>query len=120
MQISQVCYFLALYEERNFTRAAKRCDVSQPSLINAIMRLERALGGTLFYRDRRNIELTELGRVVKPYLKRLDQNAYETKCKAGKLLVMHSVKSSQPRAMETFMRKDRVISLRRKIRSLLD
>ena len=30
--MNQIRYFLALCEERNFTRAAKRCGVSQPSL----------------------------------------------------------------------------------------
>ena len=100
MQMNQVRYFLALCEERNFTRAAKRCGVSQPSLTNAIKRLERTLGGPLFHRDRRTIELTELGWAVKPDLKQLDQSAYKAKRKARKLLAAHSVKSSQPRAME--------------------
>src|SRR5262245_20974853 len=36
MQMHQIRYFLALCEERSFTRAAKRCGVSQPSLTNAI------------------------------------------------------------------------------------
>jgi hypothetical protein len=111
MQMNQVRYFLALCEERNFTRAAKHCRVSQPSLTNAIKRLEQTLGGTLFHRDRRNIELTELGRVVKPYLKQLDQSAYEAKRKAAKFLATHSVKSSQPRAMEAFMRAHHVIAV---------
>ena len=109
--MNQVRYFLALCEERNFTRAAKRCGVSQPSLTNAIKRLERTLGGPLFHRDRRNIELTALGRVVKPYLKQVNQCAYEAKCKAGKLLTTRSVKSSYPRAMEVFMRAHHVITV---------
>jgi LysR family hydrogen peroxide-inducible transcriptional activator len=83
MQMNQVRYFLALCEERNFTRAAKHCGVSQPSLTNAIKRLERTLGGPLFHRDCRNTELTELGRVVKPYLKQINRCAYEAKRKAG-------------------------------------
>src|SRR5262245_51098697 len=41
MQMHQIRYFLALCEERNFTRAARRCGVSQPSLTNAIIGLER-------------------------------------------------------------------------------
>ena len=102
MHMNQVRYFLALCEERNFTRAAKRCGVSQPSLTNAIKRLEQALGGPLFHRDRRNIELTELGRVVKPYLRQLNQAAYGAKRKAAKVLSAPSI-THQPRAMETFM-----------------
>ena len=104
MQMNQVRYFVALCEEQSFTRAAKRCDVSQPSLTNAIKRLEQTLGGPLFHRDRRNIEPTELGRVVKPYLKQLNQCVYRAKRKASKLLATHSVKSSRPRASELFMR----------------
>jgi molybdenum-dependent DNA-binding transcriptional regulator ModE len=110
MQMNQVRYFLALCEERNFTRAAKRCGVSQPSLTNAIKRLEQTLGGPLFHRDRRNIELTELGRVVKPYLEQLNQSAYEAKRKAAKVLSAPSI-SHQPRAMEAFMRAQHVIAV---------
>ena len=58
MQMNQIRYFLALYDERNFTRAAKRCGVSQPSLTNAIKRLEQILGGPLFDRASRNTEPT--------------------------------------------------------------
>jgi len=45
MQMHQIRYFLALCEERSFTRAARRCGVSQPSLTNAVIALERELGG---------------------------------------------------------------------------
>jgi hypothetical protein len=110
MRMNQIRYFLSLCEERNFTRAAKRCGVSQPSLTNAIKRLEQTLGGPLFHRDRRNIELTELGRVVKPYLKQLNQSAYEAKRKAAKVLSAPSI-THQPRAMEAFMRVHHVIAV---------
>ena len=110
MQMNQIRYFLALCEERNFTRAAKRCGVSQPSLTNAIKRLEQTLGGPLFHRNRRNIELTELGRVVRPYLKQLNQSAYEAKRKAAKVLSTPSI-THQPRAMEAFMRAHHVIAV---------
>src|SRR5664279_4758989 len=110
MEMHQVQYFLALCEEQNFTRAAKRCGVSQPSLTNAIKRLERTLGGPLFLRDRRNIELTELGRVVKPYLRQLNQSAYEAKRKAETFPSAPST-TNQPRAMEAFMRAHHVIAV---------
>ncbi len=38
MELHQVRSFLALCKEKNFTRAAKHCGVSQPSLSNAIRR----------------------------------------------------------------------------------
>jgi len=74
MEMHQVRYFLALSEELNFTRAARRCGVTQPSLTNAIRALERELGGPVFHRKPR-IELTELGRAVWPYLQEIAQNA---------------------------------------------
>ena len=74
MQMHQIRYFLALCEERNFTRAAKRCGVSQPSLTNAIIGLEQELGGALFQR-KPLVSLTVLGDAVHPYLDRIAQNA---------------------------------------------
>jgi LysR family transcriptional regulator, hydrogen peroxide-inducible genes activator len=74
MQMQKIRYFLALCEERNFTRAARRCGVSQPSLTNAIIGLERELGGALFQR-RPEVALTALGHAVRPYLQRIAENA---------------------------------------------
>jgi LysR family transcriptional regulator, hydrogen peroxide-inducible genes activator len=65
--MQQVHYFLALCQELNFTRAARRCGISQPTLTNAISALELELGEALL--DRKpSIALTRLGRVVRPYL----------------------------------------------------
>ena len=74
LQIQQVHYFLALCEELNFTCAARRCGISQPSLSNAISALERELGGALFHR-KPSIALTGLGRMVRPYLDEIARNA---------------------------------------------
>ena len=65
MEVSQIRYFLALCNEHNFTRAARRCGVSQPSLSNGIKALERELG-PLF--ERLPMALTPLGRRVRPHL----------------------------------------------------
>ena len=40
MEMHQVRYFLAVCETLNFTRAAERCNVAQPSLTRAIQKLE--------------------------------------------------------------------------------
>jgi hypothetical protein len=72
--------------------------------------LEQTLGGPLFHRDRKNRELTELGRVVKPYLTQVDQSAYEAKRKAERFLSAPSI-THQPRAMEAFMRAHHVIAV---------
>jgi DNA-binding transcriptional LysR family regulator len=78
MQMHQIRYFLALCEERNFTRAAKRCGVSQPSLTNAIIGLEQELGGALFQR-KPLIALTVLGHALHPYFDRIAQNAHHAR-----------------------------------------
>jgi DNA-binding transcriptional LysR family regulator len=66
LEFAQIRYFLALCDERNFTRAAKRCRVSQPSLSNGIKALERELGGLLFWRA--PMALTPLGKRLRPHL----------------------------------------------------
>ena len=70
MEIRQIVYFLALCEELHFTRAAKRCGVTQPSLTNGIRLLEREFGGPLFHRKPRP-RLSELGAAVRPELERV-------------------------------------------------
>jgi len=73
MHMNQVRYFLALCEEGNFTRAAERCGVTQPSLTKAIKNLESKLGGKLFDRNKSETQLTELGELVRPRMQRIDQ-----------------------------------------------
>src|SRR3954469_5562917 len=67
LQVSQIKYFLALCDQRSFSRAAKACGVSQPSLSNAIKRLENNLGGLLV--ERGPFALTPLGRSVRPHFR---------------------------------------------------
>jgi DNA-binding transcriptional LysR family regulator len=69
MEIHQVRYFLAVCEHLNFTQAARKCHVTQPSLTRAIQQLEKEFGGYLFHRERSQIQLTELGKIVLPYLR---------------------------------------------------
>lgn len=68
MELQQIRYFLALAEELNFSRAAERCGVSQPSLTRSIKRLEEELGAQLVRRERSRTHLTELGRRIRPRL----------------------------------------------------
>jgi DNA-binding transcriptional LysR family regulator len=70
MEMHQVRYFMALCDELNFTRAAQRCKVAQPSLTNAIKALEEELGAALFLR-RPLVSLTEVGHAVRPALQEI-------------------------------------------------
>jgi predicted DNA-binding protein (UPF0251 family) len=95
LQIQQVHYFMALCEELNFTCAARRCGVSQPSLSNAISALERELGGALFHR-KPSIALTGLGRMVRPYLDEIARNADHAREVARTLTPRPPLSTDQP------------------------
>lgn len=71
MDLNQIKYFLSLAETLNFTEAARRSGVSQPSLTRSIQRLEEELGGLLLYRDGKNQRLTALGRDVQQEFMRI-------------------------------------------------
>jgi LysR family hydrogen peroxide-inducible transcriptional activator len=71
MEMHQVRYFVALCDTLNFTRAAERCNVTQPALTRAIRGLEDEFGGQLFRRERSRTHLTELGRLMRPHLERV-------------------------------------------------
>jgi len=62
MTITQLTYVLALNEHKNFTKAAKACMISQPSLSMQIQKLEEELKISLFDRSKKPIKTTELGK----------------------------------------------------------
>ena len=74
MEMQHVRYFVALAGTLNFTRAAEQCNVSQPALTRAIQQLEHELGGPLFHRERGNTHLSELGRMMLPYLQTVEES----------------------------------------------
>lgn len=86
MEFNQIRYFLMTTETLNFTRAAERCNVSQPALTRAIQKLEDELGGPLFRRERNRTHLTELGQVMREHLKHVDKTTQAAKIAASKLL----------------------------------
>ncbi|PYH02283.1 LysR family transcriptional regulator [Arthrobacter stackebrandtii] len=57
----QLKSFLALAETRNFTRAAERLGISQPTVSQHVRKLEQAAGRILVTRDTRELRLTDNG-----------------------------------------------------------
>ena len=64
MTITQLQYVLAIAEHRNFTLAAEHCHVTQPTLSMQIQKMEEELGILIFDRNKKPIQLTEVGEKI--------------------------------------------------------
>jgi DNA-binding transcriptional LysR family regulator len=62
--LRELRYFVAVAEERSFTRAAQRLWMTQPALSRAIRRLETVVGTPLLVRGYRDIAPTAAGQVL--------------------------------------------------------
>lgn len=63
MNLKQLEYFVSVAETLNFTRAARKCFISQTAMTQQIRALEESIGVLLFIRDKHHVELTPAGRV---------------------------------------------------------
>ena len=64
MTITQLKYVLAVAEHQNFTKASEHCFVTQPTLSMQIQKLEEALETKIFNRNKKPIQLTEIGKKI--------------------------------------------------------
>lgn len=78
IEIKPLRYFLAVAERLSFTRAAEQLHIAQPAISMAMKKLESELGVTLFHRYERKVSLTDEGRILKEYAKKVVQAADDT------------------------------------------
>lgn len=81
MDLRQLRYFITVVQEKNYSKAAKILHISQPSLSNAIMKLEYEVGMKLLERTTRGLSLTEAGNIYymrsKELLRKFDNTLKE-------------------------------------------
>jgi DNA-binding transcriptional LysR family regulator len=75
MELRHLRYFVAVAEELNFARAARRVHIAQPSLTKQIQQLEQELGFPLLYRTKKKVELLDTGHVLLDEAQRLLRQA---------------------------------------------
>jgi DNA-binding transcriptional LysR family regulator len=71
MEILQLEHFLAVVDERTFTRAAERVFRTQPAVSQSVKKLEEEMGVPLFTRDLNDVTLTEAGKLLAEYARRM-------------------------------------------------
>lgn len=71
MDVRLLRFFIAVYEQKNLTRAADMCFVSQPNISNGIKQLEAELGKTLFDRHKRGVGIRPEAHYLYPIARRL-------------------------------------------------
>lgn len=77
MNLKQLQFAVQVAETHSFSRAAERCFATQPTLSNAISQLEDELGGRLFNRTTRRVDLTPFGEYMLPRINEVLQSLKE-------------------------------------------
>ena len=75
MEIKQLRYFLALAKTGSMTSAAHSLYITQQALSKSISKMEETLGVILFERTQHGVRLTEYGKCLLPYARKIIQSA---------------------------------------------
>lgn len=87
MDLKQLQYFIAVIEHMNYSKAAEKLHISQPSLSNAIKKLEQEVGSSLLERNTRNLQLTEAGQLLYERAKVILKNMEVLKIEMDEVIV---------------------------------
>lgn len=79
MELRHLRYFVAVADEKNFTRAAERLNIAQPPLSRQIQQLEEELGVILIEKGSRPLRLTEAGKFFHAHAQELLDKAADLK-----------------------------------------
>ena len=79
MTITQLQYVLAVAEHKNFTLAAEKCFVTQPTLSMQIQKIEEELNILIFDRSKKPIQLTDIGKKIVEQAKNIINEAGKIK-----------------------------------------
>jgi DNA-binding transcriptional LysR family regulator len=112
MELRHLRYFVAVAEELNFARAARRVHIAQPSLTKQIQQLEADLGFPLLYRTKKKVELLDTGHVFLEEAQRLlrqtenaVQSARRTHTGESGRLVIGFAQSAAPEVLPRILRR---------------
>jgi DNA-binding transcriptional LysR family regulator len=112
MELRHLKYFVAVAEELNFARAARRVHIAQPSLTKQIKQLEQELGFPLLYRTTKKVELMDTGQVFLEEAQRLlrqaenaIQSAHRTHTGESGRLVIGFSQSAAPEVLPRILRR---------------
>ena len=73
VEIRDIQYILAVWQERSISRAAEKCYISQPALSKIVKRVETGLGTAIFDRGSVPLRVTPEGEVFLDYFKRIKE-----------------------------------------------
>ena len=88
MNLSQLKFVQATSKFKSFSKAARFCHVTQPTLSNGVSKLEEELGEKLFFRTTRTVGLTPFGEILLPTIASL--------LKLEQLIYLNAQKFSNP------------------------
>ena len=84
INLSDLQYFIEATQTKNFSRAAERIGITQPTLSQSVQRLEASVGTQLFIRSKKGVELTAAGQQLTAEIKKIIESWNQLKKEALK------------------------------------